>query len=187
MTPASARVVCEAIAEDGSVITVKRCRICKEQKPLATSFHKDRSKPDGFCNRCKECNRDHAKRGYEKTPRSKKLEWERLHHYGISQEQYDAMFAAQDGRCAICPSTGTVHGKLFVDHCHQTDVVRGLLCGNCNSGIGQLGDDIERLKAAIRYLENHANITPARPPRKRRAPLLSNGKERLSCMSISAV
>ena len=70
--------------------------------------------------------------------------------YGISREEYDAMVAAQNGRCLICdekPMRG-----LCVDHCHETKVVRGLLCNNCNVGLGYFDDDPIRLLRAAAYL-----------------------------------
>jgi len=66
------------------------------------------------------------------------------------------MLAQQDGKCAICGTKSTGKRKSFhVDHCHKTGVVRGLLCGNCNSGIGNLRDDVELLKKSIQYLERN--------------------------------
>jgi hypothetical protein len=76
--------------------------------------------------------------------------------YGITTTEYAKLLAAQGGRCAICASA-TARNKgmqtLVVDHCHATGRVRGLLCGTCNSAIGFLGDNPERVRAAIRYLE----------------------------------
>lgn len=60
------------------------------------------------------------------------------------------MLAAQDGVCAICKQTP--EGQWNIDHCHDTGAVRGLLCSPCNIGIGQLGDDPERVRAALEYL-----------------------------------
>ena len=77
--------------------------------------------------------------------------------YGLTREEYDNMHAEQGHVCKICskPQIGGVTlDRLVVDHCHDTGKVRGLLCANCNAGIGSLGDSIENLKAAIVYLEN---------------------------------
>lgn len=51
--------------------------------------------------------------------------------------------------CAICGSKV----RLVVDHCHKTGRIRGVLCAKCNSAIGLLGDDTERLASAIEYLK----------------------------------
>jgi len=73
--------------------------------------------------------------------------------YGV--EDYEAMLAAQGGRCACCGTDKPGgHGKRFaVDHCHDSLRVRGLLCQGCNTGLGMMGDSIERLRMAISYLE----------------------------------
>lgn len=83
--------------------------------------------------------------------------------YGMTTEQYDAMLAAQGGRCAICGATKNKSARrryLAVDHDHVTGHTRGLLCDDCNTGIGHLGESIPRLRAAIEYLRKHAPATP---------------------------
>lgn len=76
-------------------------------------------------------------------------------NYGITLEQYNAMLASQDHGCKICKSK-TSNSKaaksLFVDHCHRTGVVRGILCNKCNAGIAYFNESKELLAEAIRYL-----------------------------------
>lgn len=86
-----------------------------------------------------------------------------LGHYGVTLEWYDEQFRKQSGLCAICLQPETMEIKkgkgaimLAVDHHHGTDRPRGLLCHKCNRGLGMLGDDADRLRAAIAYLESHA-------------------------------
>lgn len=55
-----------------------------------------------------------------------------------------------------CDSCGEVNGTLHLDHCHKTNDIRGLLCGNCNTGIGQMKDDVDKLQKAIDYLKSQA-------------------------------
>jgi hypothetical protein len=78
-----------------------------------------------------------------------------LAKYGLTQDQYERMAAERDGKCDICrrrpPDTKQLR-NLRVDHDHETGAVRGLLCNSCNAGMGQLGDDPDRLMAAVRYL-----------------------------------
>lgn len=74
--------------------------------------------------------------------------------YGLTIEQYESMYRSQNGACAICLKqhlTGK-RNRLFVDHDHATGIVRGLLCGNCNSAIGHLKDDRAAIFRAITYL-----------------------------------
>jgi hypothetical protein len=75
--------------------------------------------------------------------------------YGISLKALEAMYVAQQGRCAICGVPRPLRGKdcLHIDHNHNTGVVRGLLCGTCNKGIGLLRDDPFVLRAAADYLD----------------------------------
>ena len=74
------------------------------------------------------------------------------HRYGITEEQYDQMFKKQNGKCAICNQIS--EKALSVDHCHDTGKIRGLLCGNCNRGIGCLKDDENRIIKAAEYVKN---------------------------------
>ena len=64
---------------------------------------------------------------------------------------------AQDGKCAICGvrEAYAPRKRLAVDHDHRTGAIRGLLCGNCNAGLGQFKDNPELLAAAVRYLQEH--------------------------------
>lgn len=81
--------------------------------------------------------------------------WRLLTHYGLTVEDYQAMLAKQQGLCAICrrpPNGGKHSGLLVVDHDHDTNKVRGLLCDPCNRGLGQFGDSLERVDAAAAYL-----------------------------------
>lgn len=74
--------------------------------------------------------------------------------YGITVEDYDALLATQDNKCAICQVGADENGRLLdVDHCHITGEVRGLLCVRCNSTIGKFNDDPVLLRRAVDYLE----------------------------------
>jgi hypothetical protein len=93
--------------------------------------------------------------------------------HGISIEQYSALYQSQRGACAICGTAinrayeGTTGKKgpkpnsAHIDHDHRCcsgkkacgNCVRGLLCSNCNHGLGSFKDSLERLEAAIAYLK----------------------------------
>ncbi len=119
---------------------------------------------------CKECSRERSRAYYRKN-REKILSlqqepqrWNRnkaLNYrghlkrtYGITPEQFDAMFAAQDSRCAVCRAAepGSKLNRWHVDHCHDTGTVRGILCAQCNVMIAMSREDSSILEAGIRYL-----------------------------------
>lgn len=71
--------------------------------------------------------------------------------YGLTMNAAEEILAAQDWGCAICRYS--LHDRFYVDHDHVTGAVRGMLCNHCNTGLGLLGDTLEGLQAAVRYLE----------------------------------
>jgi len=80
-------------------------------------------------------------------------------NYGITYGDYQRMLEEQGGRCKLCNGDGFVMDKnkhklkLVVDHCHKTGAVRGLLCHNCNRGLGLFKDNHNTLQSAIEYLK----------------------------------
>jgi hypothetical protein len=74
--------------------------------------------------------------------------------YGMTLAEYQALLTAQDGRCAVCGSDqpGSTKDRWHVDHCHDTGMIRGLLCAQCNVMIAMARDDETILQAAIGYL-----------------------------------
>lgn len=116
------------------------------------SYDRQKSDPDRI-----EKLRDWQKRYREKN-RKALSDSERKRRFGITPERYAELFKSQSGTCAICknPETATRLGKvkaLSVDHCHKSGAIRGLLCSDCNTGIGKLKDDPTILRSAIQYLE----------------------------------
>lgn len=122
-----------------------------------TEFYKA-NKGTSFFPECKACNRERS-RVWQRERRASDPTYSRRTAlkslYGITPEQYDERLAAQGGGCAICGVTAAGgRGRFFhVDHCHDSNAVRGLLCHGCNTGIGNLGDSPERLRKALTYLE----------------------------------
>lgn len=86
----------------------------------------------------------------------KLLAWELKSRYGITLDEYKDLFVKQKGVCAICKRPSSEASKrcmrLFVDHCHSTKEVRGLLCHACNAGIGLFKDSPKLLIEAMRYI-----------------------------------
>lgn len=139
---------------------MKTCNVCGETKPL-DAFSVLKKGALGRHPACKACRNLQAKNYYVakhdeileiKRERRRRTGADRRYSYGLNPEQYKAMVEAQGGRCAICDHP-PADGVLRVDHCHTTGEIRGLLCRHCNLALGNMRDDISRLRKAISYLE----------------------------------
>lgn len=134
----------------------KRCPRCKKTWPTQDFYPTSYSK-DGYSSWCKECMKEKVQTHPQKHVYERRAA---LRRYGISIDAYDELMQKQNGVCASCGER-EVHSRknkimsLSVDHCHVTGKVRGLLCNNCNVALGHLKDDPERIKALLKYLENH--------------------------------
>jgi len=125
----------------------KRCPDCEQFKRL-DDFPRSSAAKDGRHTYCKPC---HNHRGRETRHRlyGGSRNYHLVQRYGITAAQYDAMLAAQDGRCALCRERLAEH----VDHDHVFGNVRGLLCSCCNQGLGNFRDQLAVVRAAADYLE----------------------------------
>lgn len=159
---------------------MKTCRKCGNTKPL-DAFPKLRSARDGRYTYCKECKaewlRQHRRenpdywreynRRYKEKHRDRLRDQARARYaanrktraryqlsrriksdFGITLEEYDELVA---NPCGLCGATE----NIVLDHCHETNTVRGPLCQTCNKALGMLGDDPTRLRAAADYIEKH--------------------------------
>ena len=145
---------------------MKTCTVCGVEKTRA-DFNKNGA---GLSCRCKPCdsakttawkranpkkNAENSRKWREANPANpeKVAENKRRSRYGLEPHQYDAMLVDQSGACAIC--FAGFDKTPYVDHCHDSGKVRGLLCQGCNTGIGMLKDSQINLHSAIRYLKLH--------------------------------
>lgn len=80
--------------------------------------------------------------------------------YGITPEQYDALLAQQDGKCALCGNPPTGRRRLCVDHSHKNGRVRALLCDPCNAGLGAFRDDPKLLTKAAAFVSAYLACRP---------------------------
>lgn len=119
----------------------KRCISC-ERILQALYFHRNKNAPDGLVNECNDC------------VRNKML----LKAYGITFQQYLELLEKQNGCCAICKEKPKIGKLLATDHDHKTNKVRGLLCDNCNAGLGWFRDRTELLISAVQYLEQSKEV-----------------------------
>jgi hypothetical protein len=134
--------------------THKKCPVCGELKERS-KFYKWKSRQDGLTAYCKPCfNQRNVKWNKDNPEKSKSasIATSRKIKYGISREDYEQMLVDQNNQCAICKKE--IGWEASVDHCHTTNVVRGLLCRKCNLGIGAFKDNIETIRKAIEYVKN---------------------------------
>ena len=87
--------------------------------------------------------------------KDKMREYNLKNKYNLTPEQYNQILANQDNKCAICNEPFKNKRNIHVDHNHLTGKVRGLLCSNCNTGIGLFKEDKSILKSAIGYLAKY--------------------------------
>jgi uncharacterized protein YlaI len=126
------------------------CRVCK-----VVLTEENRYPTTGFiCSTCFHNKYQHWKELHPETYRIS----QRRHHlkkYGITIEEYDVLFKKQEGKCAICDESKPVRKRdnnLHVDHDHNNNQIRGLLCDNCNKGLGHFKDSVPLLQRAVNYL-----------------------------------
>ncbi|WP_328476782.1 endonuclease VII domain-containing protein [Actinoplanes sp. NBC_00393] len=125
----------------------KWCPDCGSVKSLA-EFARTKARAGGYHSYCLIC---HNARGKETKDRlyGGSREYHLRRRYGIDGAVVAELLAEQGGVCAICGADDPQH----VDHDHRTGWVRGILCFNCNGGLGQFRDDPDLLAAAITYLK----------------------------------
>ena len=130
-------------AQAGSKRETRVCRRCGVEKSLQDFYkNKDKNRKQPYFLDCKPCHK------------AKCRDWELKKKYGIDRSEYNSLWDKQSGKCRICQcllgrSTKTVP---HVDHCHKTGEVRGLLCFQCNAGLGMFRDSPTVLEAAMAYI-----------------------------------
>lgn len=133
---------------------LKPCSTCREAKDRS-EFYAHPHTSDRLQSRCKGCIKAASKVSSHRPDAHRRYHLK--YKYGITPDEYDAMFESQGGRCSICQRPGEPEGRagLVVDHCHATGRVRALLCFTCNAGLGSFKDRPDYLTAAIEYLSRH--------------------------------
>lgn len=136
----------------------KYCPVCKKTKKIS-DFHKNKRRADGLCIECKVCHNARSRKyGKENYDPNKARSFHLRAKYGITEAEYIALYEKQGGVCACCGRAETIFSnkkkdtfQLAVDHNHVTGKVRALLCIACNTSLGALNEDIERIEALLKY------------------------------------
>jgi len=133
----------------------KICSRCKLDLPM-NEFYRSNRRVNGLQGNCKKCSNEAKKSSRRKNFEHRK-EVRRIQRikskYGITDNDRHDMFCDQNGKCLIC---GIDYKKLkrglVIDHDHKTNEIRGLLCSNCNTGLGYFKDNPDFLIKASEYL-----------------------------------
>ena len=132
------------------MIECRKCHVFKAESEYY--FNKSKGKVERECKACARARilawqKDNPER-YAQNLRRTNLKKK----YGLTPETWDELLEQQGNRCAIC-GEAKPRGGWHTDHCHETGIVRGILCSPCNRGIGYLKDSASVLRNAIDYLE----------------------------------
>lgn len=139
---------------------MKKCSKCKMEFPRY-EFRGHPSTRDRLNSHCRPCERIAVKQWrLNNLDKKTAQEWRYnlKKNYGITPTEYLILLGQQMGVCAICKTKCISGRKLAVDHCHDTNRVRGLLCCNCNRGIGLLKHNVNILTAALDYIMDRRNV-----------------------------
>lgn len=132
----------------------KKCTKCGLVKS-ETEFYKDKQKKSGYRPDCKVCNTKQSKK-WANANKDKTRFHKLKYSTNVTKEQYLELLHLQNNKCAICNvSINDLDKNLSVDHCHEDNFVRGLLCSKCNFGLGYFNDNENLLLNAINYLKDN--------------------------------
>lgn len=133
------------------------CSNCKELLPVE-SFSKKPSSKRGYQYKCKNCHNAYVRDTWYINNRKKQQDsnykWKKENKSKVFASKYNCSVELIEelwsrGKCDICGS----NDKLGIDHCHNSGMVRGILCAGCNHALGKFKDNVDAMKIAIEYLE----------------------------------
>jgi len=136
----------------------KKCIQCEEKKELIEFRKRFRGKNKNiyFESYCKNCERLNTKSWSQENKERRKeitLKKDLKRNFDLSLEDYYKMRKEHNNQCAVCKVSKSKSGRrLAVDHCHNTKLIRGLLCNECNTALGLLGENVERMYKLIEYI-----------------------------------
>lgn len=125
---------------------MKKCIKCNIEKSISEFTIRSNKRTRGECKPCSAL----ISKKYREDNRDKMKLYEAKWNYGISLEKADALY--NELNCQICGNEFVDTRNKHIDHCHDTGVVRGVLCKNCNFALGYFKDDVAVIKKAIDYL-----------------------------------
>lgn len=134
---------------------MKTCYVCKEQKELEHFYSNGKGK-NAYCKLCDHKRVAQWRRNNPEKRKDHVLKTNLKLRNNFTKEEYNTFLINQEFCCAICNRHLSEFKKKFaIDHCHKTGKIRGLLCFNCNTGIGHFRESIEAIENAIKYIQEH--------------------------------
>jgi hypothetical protein len=134
----------------------KVCNECSQELPVAM-FSKCSANADGLQGKCKPCDNALQRKRREDPEINERHKLRMrirayIRKYNLSEEEALVLVTNRNGECEICGETA----PLVVDHCHDSNNVRGRLCSPCNTGLGLFKENINSLNQAIEYLRSYS-------------------------------
>ena len=128
-------------------------RQCSDCKKYLQPDKFIKRKPGQNKNKCKKCDNKYRREWRKSKSPEYNLNIHLRNNYGITVEDYKEILELQNNVCAICYKICDTFTRLSVDHDHNTGKVRGLLCSDCNRGLGFFKENADILESATRYLK----------------------------------
>lgn len=135
------------------------CPKCNVEKPLSTDFPKYKACYGGYdFSQCKTCKAERKKEYWKNYYNEVQAMKVALKKYNLTEEEYIKL--QSETNCQLCgeefPDKRGKYNARNIDHCHETGKARGVLCKECNIGLGKLGDNIEGIERALKYLKENS-------------------------------
>lgn len=150
---------------------IKVCSKCKKEKPFS-DFYKDKNRKDGFRSSCKLCDKPRHQQYYKKHKdkwpvrnkkyyklhRKERNQYYAAYAHGMTIAERESFIINKGNRCEVCNISRESHFEIFnkdlcIDHCHKTNINKGVLCCMCNSAAGHLRDNPDLTYKLFEYLE----------------------------------
>ncbi len=135
----------------------KTCPKCRETKPrkdfgLRAPNAQGKVYSKSYCKQCENLISTEKHRGDPERTKARNKVTSLSRYFDMTPDQYQELLEQQGGVCAICREEAPADSRLHIDHDHSDGQVRGLLCRDCNHGLGRFKDDPVLLERAIAYL-----------------------------------
>ena len=130
---------------------MKECTKCFVVRTIS-DFYPRANRPDGRESECKLCS-NLRKKKYRLENKEVIRAYNKKRNPGWDIDRYNQYVELQGNRCAICGTDNPGLSDWCADHCHTENKARGLLCVQCNAGLGYFKDNPEYLQSAIDYLK----------------------------------